>query len=82
MISIAGSLEQAALDEALLKAHERNDKPALVTLYARASKLADASGDVDRACFFATHAMVYALEIGDDCAAEMRDYLIHHGRER
>ena len=41
------------LDAKLLAAHERGDKPALVTLYARA---ADGASNIDAACFYLTHA--------------------------
>ena len=49
------------LDLALIAAHARHDGPALVRLYAEA---AEAAHDVDAACFFLTHAYVYALELG------------------
>ena len=50
------------LDERLLAAHARDDKPALVALYTEA---ADAADTTDAACFFLTQAYVYGLEIAD-----------------
>jgi hypothetical protein len=47
------------LDDALLDAHARGDNHALVALYTAA---ADQSADADAACFYLTHAYIFALE--------------------
>lgn len=67
-----------ALDAALLDAHARHDRVALVTLYAQA---ADAASDLDASCFYLTHAYVFALDTGDARAADLRARLVVHGRE-
>jgi len=51
-----------ALQDRLLAAHARDDRAALVTLYTEAADVAD---HVDAACFYLTHAYIYALEKGD-----------------
>ena len=70
-----------ALDGALLAAHERHDGEALVRLYSDAGGLAEARGDIDAACFYYTHAYVYALEAGVAAARELCVKLASHGRE-
>lgn len=67
--------------EALLSAHASGDALALIGLYAEAGALADAAGDVDAACFYWTHAHVYALETGDPRTTMLRRILMRHGRE-
>ena len=69
-----------ALDTALLEAHARGDRGALIGLYDRAADEAEAAGDRDRAAFFATHAWVFALEAGDPRAAALRARLQDWGR--
>ena len=66
------------LDAQLLVAHDMNDIAALVDLY---TKAADQSDDVDAACFYLTHAYVFALELGSHKAVILRERLITHGRE-
>jgi hypothetical protein len=66
------------LDTRLLAAHDANDSLALINLYTQA---ADQSGDIDAACFYLTHAYVFALECGSPKAAMLRARLTHHGRE-
>ena len=67
-----------ALDARLLDAHDRRDQHALVGLYTEA---ADSANDLDAACFFLTHAYVFALELGDPRAAVLRARLVAQGRE-
>ncbi len=62
----------------LLAAHEAGDHAALIALYTQAA--AEAC-DLDTACFFLTHAYVFALEQGDARAASLRAQLVTHGRE-
>lgn len=66
------------LDAQLHAAHAAGDAPALVTLYARA---ATQTADTDQAAFYLTHAYVFALELGDARAADLRAHLVRLGRE-
>lgn len=66
------------LDAQLLAAHDTNDAVAMVELYTQA---ADQSDDIDAACFYLTHAYVFALELGDPAAQILRARLAGHGRE-
>ncbi len=68
----------STLDDQLLAAHAAGDRPALIRLYEQA---ANAAADLDAACFYLTHAMVYALEAGDPHAETLRARLIAEGRE-
>ena len=72
---------EARLNRELLAAHERRDGAALAELYAETADLAEAAGQVDRACFFLVHAYVYALENGHPLAEPVRERLRRHGRE-
>ncbi len=67
-----------ALHAQMLAAHAAGDTDALVTLYSAA---AEGAADVDAACFFLTHAYIFALESGDTRAAPLRAQLVSHGRE-
>jgi hypothetical protein len=66
------------LDAQLLAAHATNDTAQLVNLYTQA---ADAAGNIDTACFYLTHAYVFALEIGHSNTETLRARLVKHGRE-
>ena len=70
----------AGLDAALLAAHGDDDRPRLVALYARAGDLAEAEGQIDRACFYLTHAWIFALEQGLDASAALQSRLAARGR--
>jgi len=61
----------------LLAAHAAGDHPALVTLY---TKAADSAPDLDTACFFLTHAYIFALELGHKDTATLHARLAEHGR--
>ena len=69
-----------ALNDQLLGAHAAGDAVALIRLYTCAADQAE-QNDLDAACFFLTHAYVFALEIGDPACAELRARLVMHGRE-
>lgn len=71
----------SALDAALLAAHASGDYAALVDLYTKAADEAETSGDIDAACFFLTHAYVFALEAGSPVAKVLHARLVAHGRE-
>ncbi len=66
------------LDARLLRAHERQDKPALVALYTRA---ADAAQTEDAAGFYLTHAYVFALDCGHPQTKALHARLVAMGRE-
>jgi hypothetical protein len=61
----------------LLAAHASGHKPALVTLYTAA---ADQAGSVDAACFYLTHAYIFALDLGHADTAHLHARLAEHGR--
>ena len=65
------------LNDRLLAAHARGDHAALVHLYAEA---ADRTPDTDTACFYLTHAYVFALEMGHKDTAVLHARLKAHGR--
>lgn len=65
------------LDDQLLLAHERGDKAALVTLYEQA---ADSATTIDAACFYLTHAYVFALELGHANVTQLHARLVKHRR--
>ncbi|SNS49127.1 hypothetical protein [Antarctobacter heliothermus] len=66
------------LDDRLIAAHARGDRAALVALYAQA---AETVNNLDAACFYLTHAYVFALELGDARAAGLHARLKAEGRE-
>lgn len=68
------------LDGALLKAHADKDTPALIKLYTVAATLAEDSADTDAACFYLTHAFVFALEAGTPEADALHQRLANYGR--
>ena len=67
-----------SLDERLLYAHAKDDKEALVTLYTQA---ADEAAEVDAACFYLTHAYIFALEIHHSSCTKLHARLVFKGRE-
>lgn len=71
-------LNRKELDARLLAAHAAGDKPALVALYTLA---ADAAPSLDAACFYLTHAYIFALDLGDMRAAGLKARLVRHGRD-
>ncbi|WP_050930001.1 hypothetical protein [Aestuariivita boseongensis] len=66
------------LDAQLLAAHEACDAPALIRLYQRA---ADQAATLDAACFYLTHAYVFALEAAHPDVEAIRARLVAEGRE-
>jgi len=69
------------LDAALLAAHHDQDNTALIALYSQAADQAENAGDTNAACFFLTHAYVFALEEGSANANALHIRLKEHGRE-
>lgn len=70
-----------ALEQRLLDAHARDDPKELAALYTEAADMKEAEGDVDAACFYLTHAFVYALQVGDNAAEVLQRRLWRYGRE-
>ncbi len=66
------------LDARMIAAHEARDQPALIRLYTQA---ADQANDLNAACFYLTHAYVFALESGAPEASTLHARLKAHGRE-
>jgi len=66
-----------ALQDRLLSAHANDDRAALVALYTQA---ADQTANIDAACFFLTHAYIFALEMGDPASDALYQRLRAHGR--
>ena len=73
--------KNAELDAKLLSAHASGDKAALVMLYAEAADLREKAGDVDAACFYLTHAYVFALDTHAPERTVLYERLKHYGRE-
>lgn len=67
----------SSTDTRLLAAHAAGDHAALVKLYARA---ADETDDLDAACFYLTHAYIFALELGHPDVDRLHERLAAHGR--
>lgn len=65
------------LNTQLINAHACGDSSALVTLYASA---ADQAATVDAACFFLTHAYIFALDLGHADITRLHARLSEHGR--
>ena len=73
-------MELQTLETSLLAAHAREDWPALVHLYTHAADDAEQREDIDAACFYLTHAFVFALESGAPEAATLNRRLAAEGR--
>ncbi len=74
-------MDRAALDAALIAAHEVGDHVRLVALYAQAADRAEAAGEADACCFFLTQAYVFALVTGAAEATALHARLLARGRE-
>ena len=73
--------DRAALDAALLEAHKAGDAARLVRLYAQAADAEEADGNIEAACFYLTHAYVFALEAGLPEAGALNRRLAKQGRD-
>ncbi len=73
--------DSSALGAALLRAHAAGDQAGLVRLYACAADRAEAAGETDAACFYLTHAYVFALATGAAEADALHARLKARGRE-
>lgn len=74
-------VDDEALDTSMLAAHVACDMEALVRLYGQAADQRETDGDIDAACFYLTHAYVFALDLGRDDAVDLYRRLKEHGRE-
>jgi len=75
--------EEQRLQRDMLQAHEQDNLAALPPLYLAAARLRESQGDIDAACFFYTHAYVYALDCGDrEIVGQARKRLQDHGRDK
>ena len=73
-------MKKDELDRLLLEAHERNDHSALIRYYTMAADEREKAQDIDAACFYLTHAFVFALESGAPEADLLNQRLAAHGR--
>ncbi|GGE61776.1 hypothetical protein [Actibacterium pelagium] len=73
-------MNRDALEKAILDAHARHDMDDLVRFYTIAGDDAEAEQDIDAACFYLTHAFVFALEAGCSEAKALNKRLAQHGR--
>ncbi len=73
-------MDDGDLQVALLKAHGAGDHMQLVHLYTQAADMREVAGEVDAACFFLTHAYVFALEQGAEEAVALNKRLADYGR--
>lgn len=69
------------LQARLLQAHGNEEEVALIGLYEEAAIYAEARGDQNAACFYLTHAFVFALQAGDMRADALQYRLYLQGRE-
>jgi len=69
------------LDARMLAAHALRDQAALIGLYTQAADGREAAGDLQAACFYLTHAYVFALDENDGRAAALYARLKAQGRE-
>ena len=73
-------MDRSALDRALLDAHAAGDASALIQLYTLAADRAETRDDDDAACFYLTHAFVFALEAAAPQAPVLNTRLAQKGR--
>lgn len=75
-------MDRDELESALLDAHCKDDLPGLVRLYTIAADEAEREQDVNAACFYLTHAFVFALEAGAPEADPLNKRLADRGRAK
>tara|TARA_R110002126_G_C10490649_1_gene504130 strand:- start:34660 stop:34890 length:231 start_codon:yes stop_codon:yes gene_type:complete len=69
------------LNAALLDAHDRAEGGRLAELYHRAASISEQAGEMDQACFYFTHAYVFALQEGLPMSTDLHARLKALGRE-
>lgn len=75
------SADLCPLDAALLAAHASGDACELARLYSKAADQSEKDNDTEAACFFLTHAYVFALEAGLPEAGALNKRLSDYGRD-
>jgi hypothetical protein len=73
-------MNRESLNEKLIQAHEENNIADLLVLYTRAGDDSEKAGDIDAACFYLTHAYVFALDAGSEQANVLLMLLLQYGR--
>ncbi|WP_281972427.1 hypothetical protein [Ruegeria faecimaris] len=73
-------MDRTELDRLLLEAHDHDDPAALVRYYTIAADECEAVQDIDAACFYLTHAFIFALEAGASETDELNHRLVAYGR--
>ncbi|MDX1742388.1 MAG: hypothetical protein R3186_02175 [Ruegeria sp.] len=73
-------MDKDELDRMLIEAHDRNDHAALIQYYTVAADEREAAQDIDAACFYLTHAFVFALESGVAEACSLNARLVAYDR--
>lgn len=73
-------MDKKELDRLLLDAHDRNDHADLIRCYTIAADEHEAMQDIDAACFYLTHAFIFALESGAPEADALNQRLVAYGR--
>ena len=73
--------DKAQLEQALLAAHSAGNDVRLVQLYEQAADRSEAEADTQAACFYLTHALVFALQEGLEIAELLRTRLNEYGCE-
>ncbi len=72
--------EDRTLHQQLLDAHAGHNLIGLMALYAQAGNRMETRGDTDAACFYLTHAYVYALELDAPELTTLQSRLAAYGR--
>lgn len=73
-------MDHETLERDLLKAHDEGNRAALIHLYTQAAEERELAQDIDAACFYLTHAFVFALEAGAPEADMLNKRLFDRGR--
>lgn len=74
-------LNEERLDQRMLAAHSSGDLVGLIGLYTQAAKMKEEVQDIDAACFYLTHAYIFALDAGAEEARALHARLKERGRE-
>ncbi|MCF6443579.1 hypothetical protein [Nereida sp. MMG025] len=73
-------MKPTELNTQLLAAHAAGNSAALIRLYTHAADQSEENANIDEACFFLTHAYVFALESADAGLPRLAARLKKHGR--
>ena len=69
------------INKRILKAHQQKDRKYLALIYERYGRSQLEKNNIDAGCFFLTHAYIFALEEGLNCATRIHKALKNYGRE-